>query len=83
MLRSMSGRTNLLSRWSYESAAVDGRTAHNLNPVIWRHVQFVNLGGDRLMTETQKALAEFLSYLPESMHPRLKQALEQLKEAKK
>lgn len=35
------------------------------------------------MSETQKALAEFLSYLPESMHPKLLEALEQLKEAKK
>lgn len=46
-------------------------------------MQFVNLGGGWLMTETQKALAEFLSYIPESMHPRIKKALEQLKEAKK
>ncbi len=35
------------------------------------------------MTETQRALKEFLSYLPESLHPKLLAALEQMKEGRK
>jgi hypothetical protein len=35
------------------------------------------------MSDTQQALKEFLAYLPESLHPKLLAALEQMKEGRK